>query len=88
MKYNFSLLFAVVPASIGGYLQLPENISTVEKNPISLVCEASGIPLPTITWLKDGLPITLNGSVRILSGTKAGGQMATSHFVMPRNKLH
>ncbi|KAM4896067.1 hemicentin-1 [Sylvia borin] len=57
-----------VPPSIGGYLQLPENISTVEKNPISLVCEASGIPLPTITWLKNGLPITLNSSVRILSG--------------------
>ncbi|TRZ22552.1 hypothetical protein HGM15179_004536 [Zosterops borbonicus] len=64
-KYDLSVH---VPPSIGGYLQLPENISTVEKNPISLVCEASGIPLPTITWLKDGLPITLNGSVRILSG--------------------
>ncbi|XP_030135337.4 hemicentin-1 [Taeniopygia guttata] len=64
-KYDLSVH---VPPSIGGYLQLPENISTVEKNPISLVCEASGIPLPTITWLKNGLPITLNSSVRILSG--------------------
>ncbi|OWK57262.1 Hemicentin-1 [Lonchura striata] len=61
-------LYLQFPPSIGGYLQLPENISTVEKNPISLVCEASGIPLPTITWLKNGLPITLNSSVRILSG--------------------
>uniref|UniRef100_A0A8C9UEL9 Hemicentin 1 n=1 Tax=Serinus canaria TaxID=9135 RepID=A0A8C9UEL9_SERCA len=64
-KYDLSVH---VPPSIGGYLQLPENISTVEKNPISLVCEASGIPLPAITWLKNGLPITLNSSVRILSG--------------------
>ncbi|NWT15620.1 HMCN1 protein, partial [Vireo altiloquus] len=64
-KYDLSVH---VPPSIGGHLQLPENISIVEKNPISLVCEASGIPLPAITWLKNGLPITLNSSVRILSG--------------------
>ncbi|XP_009874122.1 PREDICTED: hemicentin-1-like, partial [Apaloderma vittatum] len=57
-----------VPPSIAGYLQMPENISIVEKNPVSLVCEASGIPLPSITWLKNGWPVTLNNSVRILSG--------------------
>ncbi|XP_042661906.1 hemicentin-1 isoform X1 [Tyto alba] len=57
-----------VPPSIADYLQMPENISIVEKNPISLVCEASGIPLPSITWLKNGWPVTLNNSVRILSG--------------------
>uniref|UniRef100_A0A8C3GM35 Hemicentin 1 n=1 Tax=Cairina moschata TaxID=8855 RepID=A0A8C3GM35_CAIMO len=57
-----------VPPSIAGDLQVPENISTVEKNPISLVCDASGIPLPSITWLKNGWPVTLNSSVRILSG--------------------
>ncbi|XP_068547343.1 hemicentin-1 isoform X4 [Anas acuta] len=57
-----------VPPSIAGDLQVPENISTVEKNPISLICEASGIPLPSITWLKNGWPVTLNSSVRILSG--------------------
>ncbi|XP_010080185.1 PREDICTED: hemicentin-1-like, partial [Pterocles gutturalis] len=56
------------PPSIAGDLQMPENISTVEKNPVSLICEASGIPLPSITWLKNGWPVTLNNSVRILSG--------------------
>ncbi|NWI93347.1 HMCN1 protein, partial [Pitta sordida] len=64
-KYDLSVH---VPPSIAGYLQMPENISIVEKNPISLVCEASGIPLPTITWLKNGWPVTLNDSLRILSG--------------------
>uniref|UniRef100_A0A8C6YIL3 Hemicentin 1 n=1 Tax=Nothoprocta perdicaria TaxID=30464 RepID=A0A8C6YIL3_NOTPE len=57
-----------VPPSITGDLQIPENISIVEKNPISLTCEASGIPLPLITWLKNGWPVTANSSVRILSG--------------------
>uniref|UniRef100_A0A8D2NA96 Hemicentin 1 n=1 Tax=Zonotrichia albicollis TaxID=44394 RepID=A0A8D2NA96_ZONAL len=55
-------------------------------NPISLVCEASGIPLPAITWLKNGLPITLNSSVRVLSGTKGGGHLTLScpemHFII------
>uniref|UniRef100_A0A8C5X6K5 Hemicentin-1 n=1 Tax=Malurus cyaneus samueli TaxID=2593467 RepID=A0A8C5X6K5_9PASS len=64
-KYDLSIH---VPPSIAGHLELPENISIVEKSPISLVCEASGIPLPAITWLKDGLPITSNSSLRILSG--------------------
>ncbi|NWV42606.1 HMCN1 protein, partial [Grantiella picta] len=64
-KYDLSVH---VPPSISGHLELPENISVVEKNPISLVCEASGIPLPAVTWLKNGLPITLNNSARILSG--------------------
>ncbi|NXX50442.1 HMCN1 protein, partial [Tricholaema leucomelas] len=64
-KYD---LHVHVPPSIAGYLQTPENISIVEKNPISLLCEASGVPLPSITWLKNGWPVTLNNSVRILSG--------------------
>ncbi|KAK2540204.1 Hmcn1 [Columba guinea] len=57
-----------VPPRIAGDLRVPENISIVEKNPVSLVCEASGIPLPAITWLKNGWPVTSNNSVRILSG--------------------
>ncbi|NXX95340.1 HMCN1 protein, partial [Centropus bengalensis] len=57
-----------VPPSIAGDLQVPENISVVEKNPISLVCEASGIPLPSITWLRNGRPVALNSSLRVLSG--------------------
>ncbi|XP_067156720.1 hemicentin-1 [Apteryx mantelli] len=57
-----------VPPSIAGDLRMPENISIVEKNPVSLTCEASGIPLPSITWLKNGWPVTANSSVRILSG--------------------
>ncbi|MGH0125472.1 UNVERIFIED_CONTAM: hypothetical protein FKN15_054569 [Acipenser sinensis] len=57
-----------VPPSISGDLKTPENISVVVKNPVALSCEASGIPLPVITWLKDGRPISLSNSVRILSG--------------------
>ncbi|KAM7388095.1 hypothetical protein PAMP_024296 [Pampus punctatissimus] len=56
-----------VPPSIIGQIQFPENVSVVVKNPVALSCEASGIPLPAITWLKDGRPIKGTSSVRVLS---------------------
>uniref|UniRef100_A0A8D2KTM3 Hemicentin 1 n=1 Tax=Varanus komodoensis TaxID=61221 RepID=A0A8D2KTM3_VARKO len=64
-KYDLSVH---VPPSIAGDLAVPENISIVEKNPVTLVCEASGIPHPSITWLKFGQPVSLGSAVRILSG--------------------
>ncbi|XP_011246353.1 hemicentin-1 isoform X3 [Mus musculus] len=56
------------PPSIIGNHGVPENVSVVEKSSVSLTCEASGIPLPSITWLKDGWPVNLGSSVKILSG--------------------
>ncbi|KAF1385466.1 hypothetical protein PFLUV_G00108060 [Perca fluviatilis] len=60
-----------VPPIIIGQVQLPENVSVVVKNPVALSCEASGIPLPAITWLKDGRPIKATSSVRVLSGGRS-----------------
>ncbi|KAJ0065491.1 hypothetical protein NL108_012446 [Boleophthalmus pectinirostris] len=56
-----------VPPTILGEIQFPDNISVVVKNPVALNCEGHGIPLPDITWLKDGQPITTTNTVRILS---------------------
>ncbi|XP_077188775.1 hemicentin-1 isoform X2 [Paroedura picta] len=64
-KYDLSVH---VPPNIVGDLTVPENVSVVEKNPITLICETSGIPHPSITWLKYGQPVSLSPSVRILSG--------------------
>ncbi|XP_053341492.1 hemicentin-1 [Clarias gariepinus] len=60
-----------VPASISGNTHGTENITVVARNPVALVCEASGIPLPVITWLKDGRPISMSGSVRVISGGRS-----------------
>ncbi|XP_029988074.1 hemicentin-1 [Sphaeramia orbicularis] len=60
-----------VPPAIIGQVQFPENVSVVVKNPVTLSCEASGIPLPAITWLKDGQPIKATSSVRVLSGGRS-----------------
>ncbi|XP_070817740.1 hemicentin-1 [Chaetodon trifascialis] len=60
-----------VPPNIIGQVEVPENVSVVVKNPVALSCEASGIPLPAITWLKDGRPIKASSSVRVLSGGRS-----------------
>uniref|UniRef100_UPI0037E9B6AB hemicentin-1 n=1 Tax=Semicossyphus pulcher TaxID=241346 RepID=UPI0037E9B6AB len=60
-----------VPPSIIGQVTFPENVSVVVKNPVALSCEASGIPLPAITWMKDGRPIKASSSVRVLSGGRS-----------------
>nr|XP_044998229.1 hemicentin-1 isoform X3 [Jaculus jaculus] len=73
-KYDLSVH---APPSIIGNHGTPENISVVEKSSVSLTCEASGIPLPSITWLKDGWPVSLGSSVRILSGGRMLRMMQT-----------
>lgn len=63
-----SFLLWPVPPIITGQVEAPENVSVVVKNPIALRCEASGIPLPAISWLKDGHPVKVSSSVHVLSG--------------------
>ncbi|KAM6456551.1 hemicentin-1 isoform 2-T2 [Liasis olivaceus] len=64
-KYDLSVH---VPPRIVGNLVQPENISVVEKSPVTLICESSGIPHPSVTWLKYGQLVSLSNSARILSG--------------------
>ncbi|KAG5276279.1 hypothetical protein AALO_G00130100 [Alosa alosa] len=56
---------------ITGQTATPQNVSVVVRNPVALTCEASGIPLPSITWLKDGTPVSASSSVRIISGGRS-----------------
>lgn len=41
-------------------------VSVIVNNALELRCEASGIPTPTLTWLKDGRPLT--DGLRVLQG--------------------
>ncbi|XP_017573536.2 hemicentin-1 isoform X3 [Pygocentrus nattereri] len=60
-----------VPARISGQTHVPENVTVVVRNPVALTCEASGVPLPVITWLKDDRPIITSSSVRVISGGRS-----------------
>ncbi|KAG8556200.1 hypothetical protein GDO81_017963 [Engystomops pustulosus] len=64
-KYDLRVL---VPPAFSRGFQEYENVSIVEKNPVTLTCEASGIPPPKITWYKDGYPITSDPTYQVMSG--------------------
>ncbi|KAL7984810.1 hypothetical protein Chor_003380, partial [Crotalus horridus] len=46
----------------------PEEISTVINNPLELLCISDGIPIPKLTWMKDGRPLHQADTVRVLKG--------------------
>nr|XP_032653549.1 hemicentin-2 isoform X2 [Chelonoidis abingdonii] len=51
----------------------PAALSVMEGQSISLSCECSGIPFPTLTWEKDGMPLALElGHPKRIS---AGGRL-------------
>ncbi|XP_010139814.1 PREDICTED: hemicentin-2-like, partial [Buceros rhinoceros silvestris] len=44
------------------------NVSVPLHGALTLTCEATGVPLPTVTWSWDGSPITPNERTQVLSG--------------------
>ncbi|KAK3506808.1 hypothetical protein QTP70_028372 [Hemibagrus guttatus] len=46
----------------------PTEVSIVVNNVLELVCEAEGIPAPTLTWVKDGRPLPQTSSLSVLRG--------------------
>lgn len=41
-------------------------VSVIVNNDLELQCEASGVPAPSLTWLKDGRPLA--DGLRVLQG--------------------
>lgn len=62
-------LFLSVPPSIYGSDELVQ-LTAIEGNLITLLCESSGIPPPNLTWKKKGSLVLADaaGRVHILSG--------------------
>ncbi|KAM4662543.1 hemicentin-2 [Discoglossus pictus] len=64
------VLTVLVSPTISGVLdeEIMEDVIVIINNPLSLICEAVGYPVPTITWLKDGKPFTESPNLRVLPG--------------------
>lgn len=44
----------------------PEELSVIVNNPLELLCISSGIPVPKISWMKDGRPLLQTGNIHML----------------------
>lgn len=64
---------------------MPAEVSVVVNHVLELVCEGDGIPLPTLTWLKDGRPLPQTDSIRLLRDGEvlrvASAQVKTTNVV-------
>ncbi|XP_067825529.1 hemicentin-1-like [Heptranchias perlo] len=43
--------------------EMPQEVSIVLSSPLELVCMAVGVPIPKISWMKDGVPLDGVGTV-------------------------
>ena len=48
----------------------PKNVTITEKESVALSCNATGNPVPTISWTKDGSPISSNSRISLSSDNK------------------
>lgn len=55
-----------VPPTIAGADEGPAERKVVLSKPLVLECEAGGHPPPSLTWLKDGVPVRDGESVSVL----------------------
>ena len=62
MTVNLYCCLHTVPPS---FLTMSAPVSTVINSSANLFCSVRGYPLPTISWLKDGLPVAANSTITI-----------------------
>lgn len=55
-----------MPPTISGGDDGPNERKVVLSKPLTLECEAQGYPPPSLTWLKDGVPVRNGNSVGVL----------------------
>uniref|UniRef100_UPI0035900F1F hemicentin-1 n=1 Tax=Myxine glutinosa TaxID=7769 RepID=UPI0035900F1F len=66
---NYNVIVWVPPRMILDSGQ-GSRVTVVEGNVIRLMCESTGVPPPSLTWMKSGIPLSedQDGRIRILSG--------------------
>ncbi|XP_069842937.1 hemicentin-2 [Dendropsophus ebraccatus] len=67
---KYFILTVLVGPTISGNLDegANEDVIVIVNNPLSLICEALGFPIPTVTWLKNGQPFRESDNVKMIPG--------------------
>lgn len=58
----------------------PERVNVVVNNFVSLSCEATGFPPPTLSWLTDRGPVQANANALIMPGMVSLGYSVWTPF--------
>jgi len=56
----------VAPKIAGGRTNTDRSV--VERRPIRMECDVSGVPPPAVTWTQDGVRVSAGGGRRLLEG--------------------
>ncbi|ELV11784.1 Hemicentin-2 [Tupaia chinensis] len=64
-RFSLSLL---VPPELTGDSDPPTNITTTLHSPLTLLCEATGVPPPTVRWFRGEEPISPGEDTYLLAG--------------------
>lgn len=66
----------------------PETVKVVVNNFVSLSCEATGFPPPTLSWLNDRGPIQANANALIMPGIVSAGYIMWIAFKTTSGARH
>lgn len=66
-------LWSTVPPGVD-HVEPVEPVTVVQGSLVTLTCEARGVPPPTLTWMKDGQPLSLHRNL-LLDGQETRLQL-------------
>ena len=72
------IIYVVQPEIINGVTDLLEN----ETNPIVFSCEATGEPVPTISWYFNGIMIDVSNITKYISSNSSSGTFINSSLII------
>lgn len=62
------MLSVLVPPEFAGDLEPLSNVTTVLNTPVTLLCEATGIPPPRVRWFRGDQPVSPGDDIYLLAG--------------------